>query len=163
MTKVFFNKVPSRSTSDSFFTLRRKLSASRDAEDSITCIFYEGVLGLHTLPLNLFLREHSGDRIMVKHIVWWTFKAQAEGCSARENALKLQVMLNKLQSLDCVQHLEAIVDFLPSSTEDVDILLLSVHESEAALRDYAGHPDHVEVADFVRKVTTTRKAIDYIS
>lgn len=100
---------------------------------------------------------------MVKHIVWWTFKAQAEGCSAKENALKFKAMLDKLQSLDCVQHLEAIVEFLPSSTENVDVLLLSVHENEAALREYAGHPEHVEVADFVRKVAETRKAIDFTS
>lgn len=98
---------------------------------------------------------------MVKHIVWWTLKPQAEGCNAKENASKLKGMLDKLQNLDCVQHLEAIVDFLPSSTEEVDILLLSVHENEAALREYAGHPDHVEVAEFVRKIATARKAIDY--
>lgn len=98
---------------------------------------------------------------MVKHIVWWTLKAQAEGCSARENALKLKTMLDKLQGLDCVQHLETTVDFMPSSTEEAHILLLSLHENNAALREYAEHPDHVEVADFVRKVVASRKAFDY--
>lgn len=98
---------------------------------------------------------------MVKHIVWWTLKAQAEGCSAGENALKLKGMLDKLQGLDCVQHLESTVEFMPSSTEEAHILLLSVHKDKAALREYAEHPDHVEVAEFVRKVVASRKALDY--
>ncbi|MEG2171816.1 MAG: Dabb family protein [Desulfovibrionaceae bacterium] len=98
---------------------------------------------------------------MIKHLVWWTLKPQAEGNSARENALKLQGMLNALKDLDCVQSLETVVDVMPSSTEDVHLLLCSTHATLAQLKEYAAHPDHIEVADFMRKVVANRKAIDY--
>lgn len=98
---------------------------------------------------------------MIKHIVWWTLQPHAEGHSAHENAKKLKIMLDKLRDLECVQHLETVVNILPSSTEEVDILLLSIHSTLADLKEYAAHPDHMEVADFVRKVVSTRKSIDY--
>lgn len=98
---------------------------------------------------------------MIKHIVWWTLKPQAEGCTARENALKLKAMLDKLEGLDCVDSLKTVVDVLPSSTEDVDILLVSTHVTAGDLKAYAAHHEHAEVADFVRKVVQTRKAIDF--
>lgn len=98
---------------------------------------------------------------MIKHVVWWTLQDQAEGCTARENALKLKVMLDKLETLDCVDSLKTVVDILPSSTEDVDILLVSTHATEGDLQAYAAHHEHADVADFVRKVVKSRKAIDF--
>lgn len=98
---------------------------------------------------------------MIKHVVWWTLKPEAEGCTAQENALKLKAMLDKLATLPCVDSLKTVVEVLPSSTEDVDILLVSTHASVDALRDYAAHHEHADVADFVRKVVKSRKAIDF--
>lgn len=98
---------------------------------------------------------------MVKHIVWWTLKAQAEDATARENAVKLKKMLENLKQLDCVEHMDVIIDFMDSSTEQVDILLQTTHKDADGLKEYACHPDHMEVADFVRKIVTSRKALDY--
>jgi hypothetical protein len=51
-------------------------------------------------------------------------------------------------------------EMLPSS--NVDVMLDSTFVDEAALKGYAVHPAHVEVADTkVRPYTKTRACIDY--
>ena len=47
-------------------------------------------------------------------------------------------------------------------TSNVDVMLYSVFEDEKALKGYAVHPAHVEVADTkVRPYTQTRSCIDF--
>lgn len=99
---------------------------------------------------------------MIRHIVWWTLKDRAEGASAAENARKMKEMLESLKdSVPSVNDMEVVVDFLPSTTEPVGVLLVTTHDGTLQLKEYAEDPEHARVVEFVRKVVATRKAIDY--
>lgn len=98
---------------------------------------------------------------MIKHVVWWTFKEEAEGATAKENALKMKRILEGLRTLPGLTDFEVSVSFLPSCTEEAAVVLQSTHKDLAAFRAYMDDPEHKSVVDFARKVITARKAIDY--
>ena len=99
---------------------------------------------------------------MIKHVVWWTLKEQAEGATAMENAQKMKKILDELRTLPGLTDFEVSITFLPSCTEEVAVILQSTHEDVDAFRAYMADPEHKNVVEFTRKVITARKAIDYV-
>ena len=100
---------------------------------------------------------------MLKHIVWFTFKEEAEGASAAENAEKAVTMLRSLEGkIPTLKTLDVSKDFASTTTEEVQVILFSTHDDEAGLKDYAEHPLHLECVEFIKKVIASRKAIDFI-
>jgi len=98
---------------------------------------------------------------MVKHIILWTLKE--EYSSEQKEMIKkgikdgLESLLGKIPGLIDIK---VQIDSLESSNSDV--MLDSSFESEDALKAYAIHPLHVEVADTkVRPYTATRCCIDF--
>lgn len=97
---------------------------------------------------------------MVKHVILWKLKDMSEAETATVKA-------------DIKTHLEALAGKIPGLLEikvytnkldssNVDVMLDSSFESEAALKGYAIHPDHVTVADtYVRPFTATRACLDF--
>ncbi len=99
---------------------------------------------------------------MIKHIVWWTLKDEAEGRSANENAVLLKEKLENLQGkIDGLVSIEVSYNFKAGTTVPANLVLQSVHISEEALQIYASHPLHVDVASFLKKLVLERQAIDY--
>jgi hypothetical protein len=98
---------------------------------------------------------------MIRHIVWFEFKESALGNTAEENAAKLRMMLERLGTLDTVQHMEFSRAILHTSTEDVSFIFQTWHESYEQFREYVAHQDQVDARDFIRKVAVSRKCIDY--
>lgn len=99
---------------------------------------------------------------MLKHIVWWTLKEEAEGATAAENALKMKAMLDPIMGkIPSLKALDVSVSFLPSTTEPVQAILLSTHDDAAGLKAYAEHPEHMKCVEFIKKVVASRKAIDF--
>lgn len=95
---------------------------------------------------------------MVKHIILWKLKAEYNNDEVK-NGIKtgLEGLLGVVPGL---LEIEVQVKSLPSS--NVDVMLYSVFEDEAALKAYATHPAHVEVADTkVRPFTETRSCLDF--
>ena len=98
---------------------------------------------------------------MVKHIILWQLKDEF---SAKEKAdikrgIKsgLEGLLGKIEGL-C--EIKVYTEGLVSS--NADLMLYSVFESEEALKGYATHPAHVEVANTkVRPFTKTRLCLDF--
>lgn len=98
---------------------------------------------------------------MVKHIILWQLKDEF---SAKEKAdikkgIKsgLEGLLGKIEGL-C--EIKVYTEGLVSS--NADLMLYSVFENEEALKGYATHPAHVEVADTkVRPFTKTRLCLDF--
>ena len=95
---------------------------------------------------------------MVKHIILWKLKDEFNN-----EDVKLGIK-NGLESLkdviDGLVEINVQTESLPSS--NVDVMLYSVFESEDALKNYAVHPAHVEVADTkVRPYTETRSCLDF--
>ncbi|MEF9852580.1 MAG: Dabb family protein [Hydrogenoanaerobacterium sp.] len=95
---------------------------------------------------------------MVKHIVFWNLKDEAEGHKKSENAAmmkeKLEGLVGKVPGL-----LSAFVGV--NFTEGgYDLCLYSELSDKNALAVYQGHPEHLKVKEFVHKVTCARAACD---
>lgn len=98
---------------------------------------------------------------MVKHVILWQLKdefSEEEKVSIREGIKEgLEGLAGKIPGLT---EIKVQTDMLSSS--NVDVMLDSTFVDEAALKGYAVHPAHVEVADTkVRPYTKTRACIDY--
>ena len=94
---------------------------------------------------------------MVRHIVFWKLKQEAEGNVAVENG---KIMKEKLESLlGVVDGLESI-DIRFGFSPDFDLCLISEHRDKDALAFYQGHPEHLKVREFVHKVIESRAAFD---
>ena len=99
---------------------------------------------------------------MVKHIILWTLKEELSEAE-KERVKKgikdgLEALVGKVPGL-----LEVKVNIDGRlSTSTADVMLDSTLESEEALRRYASHPAHVEVADTkVRPYTSLRSCLDF--
>ena len=101
---------------------------------------------------------------MIRHIVWWTLKPEAEGRTAAENAALMKQRAEALRGqIPGLLSIEVAVNFLESSTLPVQVLLTSVHENAEALKVYAELPKHVAIGrELVSLVTTSRQAIDAV-
>ena len=98
---------------------------------------------------------------MVKHIILWNLKeefSQTEKEEIKKNIKEnLEGLYGKIDGL-----IEIKVQTESLSSSNADLMLDSSFESEAALKAYAIHPDHVKVADtFVRPYTALRSCLDF--
>ena len=99
---------------------------------------------------------------MVKHIIIWTLRPELteEEKKTVKAGIKegLEGLVGKVPGLlDVKVHIDGR---LASSTADV--MLDSTLESEAALKGYAQHPEHVAVANSkVRPYTAQRSCLDF--
>lgn len=98
---------------------------------------------------------------MVKHIVFWKLKEEANGMSKAENAAAIKQKLEDLNGKieGCIK-LEVGFDFLHSA-ESADVVLYSEFESKEALDFYANHPLHKAVMPFIAEARSERRVIDY--
>ena len=63
---------------------------------------------------------------MVRHIVWWTLKPEAEGRTAAENAKLIKQRLEALMGqIPSLKSLEVSYDFLPTCTMPVNVILMT--------------------------------------
>ncbi|MBQ8173764.1 MAG: Dabb family protein [Clostridia bacterium] len=95
---------------------------------------------------------------MVKHIILWKLKEEHNTDSVKQGIKDgLEGLIGKVPGLT-----EICVQICGLASSNADVMLYSVFADEAALRDYATHPDHVYVADtFVRPFTETRLCLDF--
>ena len=97
---------------------------------------------------------------MVNHIVLWNFK---EGLSEQEKAEAAARIKRELEAVK--EQVEGVVslsvEIAPLASSNKDIGLISVFESEEALKNYQVHPAHVAAAGDVGSVTQLRTCLDY--
>ncbi len=95
---------------------------------------------------------------MVKHIILWKLKEEYNNAEIKAGIKHgLEALNGVIPGL-----VEIKVETEPLSSSNVDVMLYSVFENEAALKGYAVHPEHVKVADNnVRPYTETRACFDY--
>jgi len=97
---------------------------------------------------------------MIQHIVFWKLKAEAEGKTAKENAVlikeKLESLYGKIPEIKSIR-----VEMNALKIEgNYDVVLISEFESQDTMSAYQKNPLHEEVAAFVKKVNEGRAAID---
>ncbi|MBQ9234148.1 MAG: Dabb family protein [Lachnospiraceae bacterium] len=98
---------------------------------------------------------------MVKHIILWQLKDEL---SEEEKKNVMSGIKEGLEGLKGVVPglIEIHVQTEKLASSNADVLLDSTLESEEALKGYAVHPAHVNVADTkVRPFTKSRVCIDY--
>ena len=95
---------------------------------------------------------------MVRHIVFWNLKENAEGADKITNAniikLKLEALVGQIDGL-----LKAEVN-LNYNPNGFDLCLYSEFESKEALESYQSHPKHLDCKSFVHKVICERVVTD---
>ena len=98
---------------------------------------------------------------MVKHIILWQLKDELQG--AEKDAVKKGIK-EGLEGLQGVIPglLEIKVNTNELASSNADVMLDSTFTDEEALKGYAVHPAHVEVANTkVRPYTKTRSCMDF--
>ncbi len=98
---------------------------------------------------------------MIKHIVFWIVKEEAEGLKKDAILSKMKTMLEALPShIEVVKGLEVGLNVI-ASDRAFDIALYSSFDSLEDLKTYANHPEHLKVVDFFKKVVEKSAAVDY--
>lgn len=99
---------------------------------------------------------------MIKHIILWKLRSELSATEKREKAELIKRGLEGLKGqvpglVDIHVQIDGILD-----SSNTDIMLDSTLENEEALKGYAVHPAHVEVANgVVRPNTELRSCLDF--
>lgn len=98
---------------------------------------------------------------MIKHIVFWKLKDEADGRTRAENVRKLKQDLESLGG--AIPGVQVVEVGLNMNTSDAayDVALYSVFSDQAALDAYQRHPRHQEIVAFLAKVRSARAVVDY--
>ena len=97
---------------------------------------------------------------MIRHVVMWKFKTEAEGKNKEENMQAVKDMLYSLVPLiPEIKRMEIGVD-LSHTSASMDLMLLTEFDSLEDLKTYAVHPEHLLVAEYVGKVVENRVVLD---
>lgn len=98
---------------------------------------------------------------MVRHIVCWKIKEQAEGKTKTENLELMKEKLISLKSLPMLKSLEVGINSPMADNANFDIVLNTVFENFEALNQYQVHPEHKAVAAFIGSIREERACVDY--
>lgn len=98
---------------------------------------------------------------MIKHIVFWKLKDQANGNDKATNALLIKEKLEALSSqIDGLLKIEVGVNF-EDSDMSADVALYTEFATVDDLNFYQQHPKHKAVQAFVGEVRSARQVVDY--
>ena len=100
---------------------------------------------------------------MLRHIVMWQLRDEADGQSRAANALAVQQALMSLRSkIAEIADLEVGLN-INGSERAWDIVLVSTFESQEALDAYSAHPAHQEVVRLIRSVSAETRVVDFVT
>lgn len=99
---------------------------------------------------------------MIKHIVMWKFKEEAEGKSKEENIAIVKADLEALKGVipQITDDFEVGVNVTAADTA-YDAVLVSSFEDRAALEAYRNDARHKIAAAYNKKVREARVVVDY--
>ncbi len=98
---------------------------------------------------------------MIRHIVMWKLKDEAEGANKRDNALRMKALLEACSGqTPGMRSLEVGID-VGVDDKPWDIVLVADFEDRAAIDAYQQHPVHQAAKFFIAKVRESRAAVDY--
>ncbi len=99
---------------------------------------------------------------MIKHIVMWKLKDEAEGLTKAENALWMKQNLEALAGV--VPELLSVEVGININTSEsaYDAVLVSTFHSMDDLAKYKVHPEHVKISAYCKLIRESRVACDYV-
>lgn len=99
---------------------------------------------------------------MVKHIVMWKFKDEAEGLTREENLMKVKAMLEALpEKIDFIRHMEVNLNSNFNGS-NFDVVLISEFDSIDDVNRYRVHPEHKQISAYVSLVREARSSVDFV-
>lgn len=99
---------------------------------------------------------------MIRHIVMFKFKEEAEGRTKAENVAITRGMLEALPSkIDWIRSSFVATGVEGQKDANYDLILISDFDSLEDLEKYRVHPDHVAVGTFMKPVRIDRTCIDF--
>ncbi len=97
---------------------------------------------------------------MIRHVVMWKFKPEAEGNTKEQNmSIVRERLYELLPIIPEIKRMEIGLD-INHTDMSMDLMLLTEFDDTDALKLYANHPEHLKVSAFVRKVIETRVVLD---
>lgn len=99
--------------------------------------------------------------MMVRHVVIWKFKEEAEGASKAENLKIAEKMLLALkdQILE-IKSIDVITNAPAAKSGNFDMMLDTTFVSWDALNAYVVHPEHQKAGSFIKSVVEDRACVD---
>lgn len=98
---------------------------------------------------------------MLKHVVMWQFKEEAEGKTRAENCQYVKEQLESLPAkIPFIRKLEVFLNQYQSSMS-ADMILITEFDSKDDLDLYGVHPDHAKVSEYVSLVRSSRMVCDW--
>ena len=99
---------------------------------------------------------------MIRHIVMFKFKEEAEGRTKAENIAITKAMLEALPAkIDLIRASSVTVNSPDADESNYDLCLISDFDSFEDLATYIVHPDHKAVGAFIRPVRLERACVDF--
>jgi hypothetical protein len=98
---------------------------------------------------------------MIKHIVMWRLFDFADGKGKKENALQLKEKLLSLpEKIPQIKKMEVGIN-IDQTDAASDVALYSEFDSLEDLRTYQKHPEHQKIVEFLNKVRSEKRVVDY--
>lgn len=99
---------------------------------------------------------------MIKHIVMFKLKEEANGKSAKENLEgALELLKNFEQEIPSLVHFEARTNFAEADKTNYELALVCDFNDMQGLNEYQVHPVHKNFGAYITPVRESRACIDY--
>ena len=99
---------------------------------------------------------------MIRHIVMWKLKDNAEGATKKKNAEKLKLILEGLRTtIDEIKAVEVGIQINPDNGDSLDVVLICDFETELDFQMYTRNPHHQKAINFINTVADKRYFVDY--
>lgn len=102
---------------------------------------------------------------MIRHVVMWKLKDEAEGASKEKNAEKMKLILEGLKTnIDEIKNVEVGINITEDDDEagsPHDVVLISDFETELDYTMYTRNAHHKKAVKFINSVIEERHFVDY--
>jgi hypothetical protein len=98
---------------------------------------------------------------VIKHIVMWKLKHQAEGADKVANMARMKALLEGCRNLVPGMGAFEVGLATPGLEATYDVVLYSEFADAAALDAYQHHPQHVALKPFIGALRLERQCVDY--
>lgn len=102
---------------------------------------------------------------MIRHVVMWKLKEEAEGATKEKNAEKMKLILEGLKvNIDEIKNVEVGINISDDDDEagsPFDVVLISDFETELDYTMYTRDDNHKKAVKFINSVIKERHFVDY--
>lgn len=99
---------------------------------------------------------------MIRHIVMFKFKEEAEGRSKKENIYIAKKMFMELKNeITYIFKDEVKINSEEADSSNYDLIYIADFNNIEELNKYSVHPEHLKLVSFIKNVREERACIDF--